>query len=270
MSRPCIRPFGLEFRTRTGNNPRLCRACAPVTATENWSLCWEFDSPFLMGLQVETMAEKANLKVDRRSVAGKWAVRRLRGEGLVPGVVYGHGEQAISVQLPAKELLGLVRHGTRLVELKYDSASETALIRDLQWDPFGLSILHVDFARVAADERIRVEVKITLRGAAPGVEEGGVLSHLVHTVEVECLVTEIPEEIRVDVRGLHLDQSIHISDLVVPAGVKILADPEIVVAQVTKKLEEAPAAAAEAEPGPTEPEIVGRRVAEEATEEEEK
>jgi large subunit ribosomal protein L25 len=216
------------------------------------------------------MAEKANLQVDRRTVKGKWAVRRLRGEGFVPGVVYGHGEQTLSVQLPAKELLGLVRHGTRLVELKYDGASETALIRDLQWDPFGHNILHVDFARVAADERIHVEVKITMRGVAPGVEEGGVLAHLVHNVEVECLVTEIPEEIRVDVRNLHLDQSIHISDLVVPTGVKVLADPGIVVVQVTKKLEEEAAAAPEQETGPIEPEIVGRRVAEEAPEEEEK
>jgi large subunit ribosomal protein L25 len=216
------------------------------------------------------MAEKANLKVDRRNVTGKWAVRRLRGDGFVPGVVYGHGEQTLSVQLPAKELLGLVRHGTRLVELKYDGASETALIRELQWDPFGHNILHVDFARVAADERIRVEVKITLRGVAPGVEEGGVLSHLVHNVEVECLVTEIPEEIRVDVRNLHLDQAIHISDLVVPPGLKVLADPGIVVVHVTKKLEEEAPATPEEEAGPIEPEIVGRRVAEEPTEEEEK
>jgi large subunit ribosomal protein L25 len=216
------------------------------------------------------MAEKVNLKIDRRSVTGKWGVRRLRGDGVIPGVVYGHGEQTVAVQMPAKQLLGLIRHGTRIVELDCEGASGTALIRDLQWDPLGHSILHVDFARVAADERIRVEVKITLRGAAPGVEEGGVLAHLVHNVEVECLVTEIPEEIRVDVRNLHLDQAIHVSDLVVAPGVKILADPEIVVAQVTKKIEEVAVAEAEAEAGPAEPEIVGRRVAEEPAEEEEK
>jgi large subunit ribosomal protein L25 len=84
------------------------------------------------------------------------------------------------------------------------------------------------------------------------------------------LVTEIPEEIRVDVRNLHLDQAIHISDLVVPPGVKVLADPDIVVVHVTKKLEEEPTATPEEEAGPLEPEIVGRRVAEEAPEEEEK
>ncbi len=218
------------------------------------------------------MAERATLKIERRTTTGKWAIRRLRAEGILPGVVYGHGQETISVQLPAVELAGLVRRGTRVLDLNCDGASETALIRDLQWDVFGTNILHVDFARVAADERIRVEVKITLRGTAPGIEEGGVLSHLVHNVEIECLATEIPEEIRVDVRGLHIDQSLHVSELTVPPGVKILADPEIVVAQVTKKIEEvvAPAAEAAVEAGPTEPEIVGRRVAEEKPEEEEK
>jgi large subunit ribosomal protein L25 len=216
------------------------------------------------------MAERATLKLDRRTVTGKWAVRRLRSEGLIPGVVYGHGQETISVQLPAKEIVGLVRHGARIVDLNFDGASETALIRDLHWDVFGHEILHVDFARVGADERIRIEVKITLKGTAPGVEEGGVLSHLVHTVEVECLATEIPEEIRVDVRGLHLDQSIHVSELVVPAGVKVLADPEIVVAQVVKKIEEVIAPPTEeAAAAAVEPEIVGRRVAEEPAEGEE-
>jgi large subunit ribosomal protein L25 len=216
------------------------------------------------------MAEKANLKIDRRNVTGKWAMRRLRAQGIAPGVVYGHGEGAVPVQLSAKDLVGLVRRGIRLVELMGESGAETALIRDLQWDTFGHNVLHVDFARVAADERIKVEVRIALRGTAPGVEEGGVLSHLVHNVEVECLATEIPEEIRVDLRGLHLDQAIHVSDLVVAPGVKVLADPEIVVVQVTKKLEEAEPTPAEGEPGPVEPEIVGRRVAEEPAEEEAK
>jgi large subunit ribosomal protein L25 len=192
----------------------------------------------------------------------------MRADGLVPGIVYGHGEAAVPVQMAAADLLGLVRHGTRLVDLVGEGQPETALIRELQWDPFGNDILHVDFARVAADERIHIEVRITLRGTAPGVEEGGVLNHLLHTVDVECLATEIPEEIRVDVRGLHLEQSLHVSDLVVPPGVKVLADPDVVVVQVAKKLEEVPAAAAEvAEAGPAEPEIVGRRVAEEAPEE---
>ena len=216
------------------------------------------------------MAEKANLQVERRTVMGKWGVRRLRGCGIVPGVVYGHGQPTVPVQLPIASIVGLVRHGTRLVELNYDGNSETTLIRDMQWDNLGQAILHVDFARVAADERIRVEVKVALRGVAPGIEEGGALAHLLHNVEIECLVTEIPEEIRVDVRSLHIDQAVHVSDLAVPEGVKVLADPDIVVVQVTKKLEEVPAAAEEAEAGPTEPEIVGRRVAEEATEEEEK
>ena len=216
------------------------------------------------------MAEKQILKVDQRSARGKWAMRRLRSEGMVPGILYGHGQEAVPVQLGAKELLGLVRHGTRVVELTGNGAPETAFIRDLQWDTFGQEILHVDFARVAADERIRVEVRVELRGTAPGVEEGGVLAQLVHTVEVECLAREIPEEIKVDVRQLHLEQAIHVSDLEMPPGVQVLAEPEVVVVHVTKKLEEEAVVPEEAVAGPVEPEIVGRRVAEEPTETEAK
>lgn len=196
-------------------------------------------------------------------------MRRLRSEGIVPGVLYGHGEPAVSVQLPAHDLLGLVRRGTRVVDLASDGPSETVLIREMQWDALGIDVLHVDFARVRADERIRIEVRLELRGTAPGVEEGGVLSHLVHTVDVECLATEIPEVIRVDVRGLHLDQAIHARELVVPPGVKVLADADLVVVQVTKKMEEVAPVVEEAA-GPVEPEIVGRRVAEEPAEEGEK
>ena len=132
------------------------------------------------------MADKQQIKIDPRSARGKWKMRRLRAEGVVPGVLYGHGQETIAVQLSGKELLGLVRHGTRVVELTGNGSPETAFIRDLQWDTFGHEILHVDFARVAADEKIQVEVRVELRGTAPGVEEGGVLAQLVHTVEVEC------------------------------------------------------------------------------------
>lgn len=214
------------------------------------------------------MAERAAIQVEKRSVTGKWAVRQLRAQGLVPGVLYGHGEPAVSVQMPAKTLVGLVRRGMRVLELSSGGAPETVLIRDLQWDTLSNNILHVDFARVAADEKIRVEVRIELRGTAPGVEEGGVLSHFLHTVEVECLATDIPSEIKVDVRNLHLEQAIHVADLVMPPGVQVLADPEIVVVQVTKKLEEVIEAPEEAEAAQAEPEIVGRRVAEEAPAEE--
>jgi large subunit ribosomal protein L25 len=210
------------------------------------------------------MAERGKLTINKRSGSGKWAMRRLRAAGVVPGVVYGHGEAAVSVQMSGAEIMSFVRHGSRVLDLNCDGATETALIRDLQWDTFGQSILHVDFARVSADERIRVEVPVHVRGRPVGLDDGGVLSHFIHTVEIECLATEIPEDIRVDVRHLKLDQAIKIAELVVPAGVKVLADPEIVVAQVTKKVEEVVAAApVEGEvAAAVEPEIVGRRVAE--------
>lgn len=216
------------------------------------------------------MAERATLKVDRRTDLGKWKMRRLRSEGIVPGVLYGHGEETISVQLPTHDLTTAVRRGARVVDLTGVGKQETALIRELQWDTFGNEIIHVDFTRVSADERIHVEVRLTLRGTAPGVEEGGVLSHLVHTIEIECLATDIPDEIKVDVRGLHMDQAVHVKDLQLPTGVKVLADPDVVVAQVTKKLEELEVAPAAEAAAAAEPEIVGRRVAEEPPAGEEK
>jgi large subunit ribosomal protein L25 len=208
------------------------------------------------------MAETAVLNIEPRAARGKWAMRRLRAAGVVPGIVYGHGVEPQPIQLSAELLLSTVRHGARLVELAQPAGPEKALIREVQWDPFGQEILHVDFARVSADERIHVEVRVELRGSAPGVEEGGVLEHYVHTIEIECLATEIPEEIRVDVRGLHLGQAVHVRELVLPPGVNVLADPDIVVVQVAEqKVEAAVPGEAEVAAAAVEPEIVGRRVA---------
>lgn len=206
------------------------------------------------------MAETAVLQIQNRSKRGKMAMRRLRTTGLTPGIVYGHGIEPVPIQLSSVALEYAVRHGSRVVQLDLAGTQEHALIREVQWDTFGQVIVHVDFARVSAEERVRVEVPIELRGTAPGVEEGGVLQHYVHTIEIECLATEIPECIRVDVRNLRLGQAIHVSELVIPAGMRVFADAEVVVVQVVQPALEA-ATPAEAEPAVAEPEIVGRRVA---------
>ena len=138
------------------------------------------------------MAETAGLTAEKRMARGKWAVRRLRAQGLVPGIVYGHGLPEVPLQMPVREILTVVRHGARLLELTDGGTTETVLIRELQWDPFGTEILHVDFERVAADERINVEVALERRGTAPGVEAGGELMQLLHHVEIECLANAIP------------------------------------------------------------------------------
>src|SRR5262249_3481821 len=121
------------------------------------------------------MADAVVLTLEPRTGLGTHEARRLRKRGMTPGVVYGHGEATVSVSLSSDELTKAIRHGARVVDLKSGGGVEKALIRDLQWDAIGASILHVDFSRVSADERVTLEVKIELRGTAPGVTAGGVL-----------------------------------------------------------------------------------------------
>jgi large subunit ribosomal protein L25 len=177
--------------------------------------------------------------------------------------VYGHKEATVSVALPGDELAKAIRHGVRVLDLQADGKTEKALIRDVQWDHLGKELLHVDFARVAADERVVVTVPVEVRGVAPGIAAGGVLEQPMHTLSVECLAVRVPDSIRVSVVELQLGGTIHVKDLVLPPDVKAMADPEALVVQVVQKqLEEAPAAAPAA-PEQAEPEVIGRKAAEE-------
>ncbi|MCS6853020.1 MAG: 50S ribosomal protein L25 [Gemmataceae bacterium] len=206
------------------------------------------------------MTGAVEIQVSKRSAMGKQAVRRLRRTGMVPGVIYGHKEQTVAIQLPADELAKVLRRGTRVVDVKTDGRVEKALIREVQWDHLGKELLHVDFYRVAADERIVVTVPVEVRGTAPGLSAGGVLDQPMHTLAIECLAVRIPESIRVNVGELQLGQAIHVRDLVLPPDVRAMADPEAVVVQV--KTPQAEVEAAEAA-GPAEPEVIGRAKAEE-------
>jgi large subunit ribosomal protein L25 len=205
------------------------------------------------------MAEAVVLNVLARAARGTHEARRLRRKGMVPGVVYGHGEETLSLTVLAEDLTRVIRQGVRVVDLKKDGNLEKALIRDLQWDPLGHDILHVDFSRVSADERVTLDVKIELRGTAPGVTAGGVLVQPLHNLEVECPVIAVPESIRVSVAELQLEQALHVKDLVLPEGVVAKNDPDAIVVQVVPKAveEEAPAAPAIAAEQ-AEPEVIGR------------
>ncbi len=210
------------------------------------------------------MAEVLNVEV--RSERGTREARRLRREGKVPAVLYGHGEKAVSLLVGGEELTNAVRRHTRLVDLR-GGVTDSALIRELQWDPFGLEVLHVDFTRVSADERIEVKVSIELKGNAPGTHEGGVLEHLIHDLEIECLATTIPERIIVRVNTLKVGDKITVAELQVPEGVKVLADAEDVVVQCVEAAQEAEAElAGEA----AEPEVIGKKPEDEEGEAEEK
>jgi large subunit ribosomal protein L25 len=215
------------------------------------------------------MAETVQLVTQPREATGSQAARRLRRKGLVPAVVYGHGEATVSIALPAEEVHDAIRHGTHVIDLKTGNDVQTALVKEVQWDHLGKEILHVDFARIAADERIQVTVPLELRGIAPGVTAHGILDQPMHGLEVECLATAIPASIRVNIGELQIGQAIHVRDLQLPPGVTALADPDAIVIHVLAPAAapEVPAAAPAAEQA--EPEVIGRKP-EEGAEEEEK
>jgi large subunit ribosomal protein L25 len=216
------------------------------------------------------MAEAVLLTTKSRKDYGKMNARRLRRQGLVPGVIYGHKEATIAVSLSDDDLKRAVRHGVRVVDIQAEGKVEKALIKEVQWDHLGLEILHVDFARVAADERIEVNVRVELRGTAAGIATGGVIDQPIHLLAVECLAIAVPDSIRVNVSALQLGQAIHVKELVLPEGVKALSDPDAVVVQVIAKLveaEAAPAAEGAAATEQAEPEVIRRERPEEGEEE---
>jgi large subunit ribosomal protein L25 len=208
------------------------------------------------------MAESVRLVGKARESRGKQAAKSLRRKGFVPAVVYGHKEATLAISLPLAEVERAIRHGVRVVDLEAGGKEEKALIREVQWDHLGKDLLHIDFARVAADERIVVSVPVELKGIAPGVSAGGTLDQPIHSLSVECLAISIPESIRANIQGLQIDGVIHVKDLVLPPGVKAMADPDAVVVQVTPPAV-APEAAAPAEGvEQAEPEVIGRPKAE--------
>jgi large subunit ribosomal protein L25 len=200
------------------------------------------------------------LKVEVREGRGKRHARRLRQLGAVPAILYGHGEANLSLSIPLDQVKTAVRHGARVVDLD-GAVKEKAFIRDLQWDTFGLEVLHLDLARVSADEKVEVEVVVELRGEAPGVKEGGVVSQVLHQVDVESLVTAIPDKLTLSINALGLNQSLTVADIELPQGTTMVTSGETVVVQcLVPKVEEetAPLSAEGAEP-----ELIGRKPGEE-------
>jgi large subunit ribosomal protein L25 len=188
----------------------------------------------------------------------------MRQAGKIPAVLYGHGEDNVSLSVPADMLEAAVQHGSRVVTLE-GAVKQTAFIRELQWDVWSRHVQHVDFTRVSADEKVEVSLAVELRGEAPGVKEGGVVEQLLHEIDLECPVASIPEKMSVSINKLALDESIKVADLEIPEGATLVGDASAVVVQCITPLE-APEEE-EAAAGEDEPEVIGRKEEEESDEE---
>ncbi len=194
------------------------------------------------------MSAPIAIKADNRDALGSRANQRLRKTGLVPAVIYGHHQETQPLQINKKELSTHIKHGTHLFNLDISGKTESVLLKDVQYDPFGLEVLHVDFARVDLNERVTITVSIDLKGDPKGEKDGGVLQQILNELEIDCVVTEIPDVITVDVSNLGKDEQLHVSDIKLGGSIKILTDADQVVAKVEEIVEQAPAEDSEAEP----------------------
>lgn len=179
----------------------------------------------------------ADFQVQTRIETGKGAARRLRVKGLVPAVFYGPGAPAVMLACDPKELSKALRdHGMNtILTLKGVGGVEgkPVLVHDYQRDPVTRNVIHVDFLEIDLKKKVQVGVPIHLIGKAKGEEEGGIVDHIRHQIEVECLPTIIPDYINVDVSHLGINDAIHISDISVPSGVEILDEPGLTIVTVS-------------------------------------
>ena len=209
------------------------------------------------------MAEAITIEAEARDPqknkgTGTRVARRLRLAGKIPGIVYGHKQAPTPVAITRDDVWRMIKHTGHLAQLKIGGANETVLIRDVQWDHLGQEILHLDFARVSADETIETEVTLVPHGTPIGVSEGGRLELLAHSLTIKCRANAIPDVIRMEVSELHLNQGIHVRDLTLPEGVTAAAEADVLLAHVTTR---APVAAepVAGEATTTEPEVIGRK-----------
>ena len=198
----------------------------------------------------------AQMKATIRKETGSRPVKKLRAKGLTPAIIYGRGDKPSPVTLSEHDLELALHHGERLLEVDVDGEVENVLVKDVQYDTFGQFVQHVDLLRVSLTDRVEVEVQVVLRGTPKGVALGGSLNQIVSDIKVECPVAAIPDEIRLMVTELGLDESLHLSDIPLGEGVVLLDDPDAVLCQCAEVAEEAEPEEGEEE---AEPEIIGAK-----------
>ena len=206
--------------------------------------------------------ERITLNAEKRGRTGKGVARTLRREGQIPGVLY-RGGSSLPIKINRKELSTFMQATAGeqvMVNLQFSGGEKKlALMKDYQVDPVEGDLLHTDFFEVSLTEEIKVTVSITAVGEAVGVKrDGGILQHGVRDIEIQCLPDRVPGHVEVDVSGLEAGKSIHVGDLALGEGIKILSDPGELIATVALPVveEAAPAPAAAAAAETAEPEVI--------------
>lgn len=186
------------------------------------------------------MATSETLQAEKRDVKGTTASKRLRRNGILPGVIYGSSQREYMIQLDSKVFQDIVKKQASqnfIVTLEIDGADEKtkqAIVQDVQRDPLTGELVHVDFRAVSENETIHAVVPITLTGEAAGVKSGGILEQLLHEIEVHCRPADLPDSVTNDISELKVGDSLRVSDLNFPEGVTTKMGGDVLAALVTQ------------------------------------
>ena len=182
------------------------------------------------------------LTAQSRKETGKGAARTLRRQALIPAVFYGPEVDPVHLSLNYRDLEKLIRTGAGenvIIDLAIETGESTlshrAMLKEIQMDPVKQTILHVDLYEISMDKKIQVEVPITLTGTPKGVSDGGILQQVSRTVEISCLPDNIPDAFELEVTGLDIGDSLHVSDLKIPEGIEVLEEEELTIATVVPR-----------------------------------
>jgi len=208
---------------------------------------------------------KVELKARLREELGTRAAKRLRRQGLIPGVIYGRGIEPVHIALKERELEPLLEGGVRFVSVSVGDTTYDAVVQDVHYDYLNERLLHIDLHRVLMTERIRIAVPLVFKGEPKCGPGGGTVEKHLEELEVECVASEAPESIEVDLSVLDVGKSLHVGDLSLPEGVEALMAADVaVVSVVASRVEEESEVAEEEEE--REPEVVKRPKKEEEEE----
>ena len=192
------------------------------------------------------MAQRAVIKAEIRTTLGSKGASRLRRKGKLPAIVYGHKKEPVAISFDVHSFVEDLHHGHRLFDTDMGGKTETLLVKEIQYDHLGKSVIHADMVRVNLEETVKVTVPIEMRGTSKGSHEGGIIDEHLDHLEIECKVTEIPEVIPVSVKELGVGDSIHADDVELPSGAKLITSPEVLLltchlvaaAKTTEEVEE--------------------------------
>ncbi len=205
------------------------------------------------------------LKAEIRENTGSKTVRKMREQGRIPAIVYGHKQEPVAISLDAHNFVEGLHHGHRLMDLQIGKKKEKTIVKELQYDHLGRNIIHADLMRVDVGEKVKVTVPIELKGTAAGTHEGGIIEEHTDHLEIECKVTDIPETIVVWIKDVHVGSTLHAGEIELPDGINLVSSPDtllvtchlVAAAKTTEELEEET---------PVAPEVIGEAKEPEAEE----